>query len=279
MFSRKITVYSHKLWWTHLDELLASYLIEKYLQNIFEEFKMEDVIEIKDNEIKPWYFIIGVGKGELDDKDQYGRRKNTCVARLVAEKYDLIKSHPEIEQIVKDVEWIDLNGSNGKLCMSKIIKNIAESYGKIETIRMARKIFKSRIEANYRLFHDPKTIKIYENARKINHPKGQIVVFVQFSKNDVPYQLAFNKGASVAVIYNPISKNVQVLGNKKLRVNLESVYDILKAKEKDLCGETWYFHPPCLLLNGSKTHNTRPTTIPLKEILRIIKDNINSPIR
>lgn len=273
MFAARKTVYTHRFWWTHLDELLAGFLCEKF---IFSEnnFTMEDdMIEIDDDKVKPWHFAIGVGRGELDDKDQYGNRRDTCVARLIAEKYNLFTEHPEIEQLVKDVEWVDIHGPNGKLCMSKIIKNIAYQYGKLEAIKMARIMFETRIYSNYKMFHDPDTISKYDNAKKVYHQKGQIIIFAQFEE-DVPCEYAFNNGASVVIIYNPLSGNVQILGNKKKAINLRKIFEELKEYENDNTGEMWYFHPPTMLFNGSKTHNAKATSLALKEIINIVENNI-----
>lgn len=271
-------VYTHCKWWMHLDELFAFFLLEKYQPLGFEEFKMEDVIEITDNELKPWHFAVGIGRGELDDKNPDGTRKDKCVAILVAEKYNLNKIYPEIITLLSEVDKIDLSGPNGNLSFGHIIANIADVFGKDETINIARQAYDARIKMNWELFHNPLVKLANKIADKyeveINNEKKQIIVFELPDSSCKPIPYAFWQGAACAIIYNIESGNVQVLGDNKKNINLEYVFNTIV--ETELTGsDRWYFHPDSMVLNGSETHKgVLPTQIPLETIIGIVCRNI-----
>lgn len=268
-------ILSHCKWWTHLDELLAIYLIERYLnetEDSFLFFNSSWVEEANGDEIMPGDIAIGIGKGELDDKNPDGMRKDKCVARLVAEKFGLTEKYPEIEALINDVEHVDENGASGKLPFSQIVQDIAKEYGKDVAIEVSWYAFNSRIEQNRKIFHNPEVKAMYEAAPKryieICGEEKEIVILQIYpnSPNVMPY--AFWKGAVCAIIYNLETGNTQIIGNKKFAINLKYVSKHLKNREPN---DTWYFHPPMLLLNGSHTHpNIRPTEISLEEIIEIV---------
>jgi len=130
---KKRIVKTHHKFWKHLDELLALYLWELFAPEGYEGFKMEDAVEVSDDDVRPWDVAIGVGRySELNDKNPDGTRKPHCVARLTAKHFNAMIQYPCIVALIDKVERMDEEGPSGDLPFGVMIAAVADNpnYGK-----------------------------------------------------------------------------------------------------------------------------------------------------
>jgi len=92
------------------------------------------------------------------------------------------------------------------------------------------------------------------------------------SKSKEASKLAEKSGYQLVLLEDPDRKNVNLRVHPRAKFNLDKIYQVIQQREGT---DKWFYHASGhLLLNGSNSHPQPPTKIKIREIIKIIQENI-----
>lgn len=294
----------------HLDEITAIWLLRKAGTGMFsgvENAKIEywnesDIKKSSEEYEKEGILLLGIGGGRFDEHptERNARKENECCATLVA-KHLGIDDDPIFEKILKFTFNNDLKASTHPFDLGYVTSILHQQFPDDPEKVMEWTV--TGLEAKYReqLQFFTTTSEEFKKAAKLEQVQcnGRILNLVTVESDDVQMNkfARSSHGCNAAVIIQKRSSgNVQILPNKKFRIKLYDVAQMLRLEEQKLKrvllttdwkelsaegkvqgAEEWFFHEEGqFLLNGSSTAlDVPPTQIPIERITELVKIGIS----
>jgi len=274
---------------SHLDEIAAMWLIEKFADKEFlDKYAPTRTLE------------VGIGGGPFDEHPVNGELKeDECAATLVAKALG-VDEEPALEKILKFVVTHDLKGGAQPFDLCSLVKLLHQQFPNNPEKVIEWTI--TGLEAKYQeqLSFFSVTKAEFERATEVEaiRVSGRVLKMATIVSDD-PQMSKFARsryGGEVAVLIQKRSTgNVQIFSNRRFGLSLRNVAAKIRWEEQRAKGnivitdwrmlqiegkvegaEEWYYHVQGeMLLNGSLTvKDVPPTRLSLEQIKEIARNKL-----
>ena len=287
----------------HLDEIAGIWLLKKFAGIIAEiQYWDSDKIKKSPEEYEAeGILLLGIGGGKFDEHPsaQNGRKEGECCATLVA-KHLGVEEDLALEKILQFVVNNDLKAASHPFDLAYIVKLLHQQFPENpeKVLEWAFVGLEAKYQEQLQFFTTTKD-EFFKKAFIETVVVRERTLNVVTIESDDPFLSKFARSSygcnAAVVIQQRSSGNVQIFPNKKFRIDLHDIAQIIRAEEQKCKGkiittdwkvlasegtvdgaEEWFFHEEGqLLLNGSITApNVPPTRIPLERIQELAKIGI-----